>query len=207
MSDRVVVFVDYQNVYRSARRVYHHHEADAHWCGQIDPYLLGCHLAADSPYARELKQVRIYRGMPSSTRDPKGFAAARRQLSVWRSNPVVEVIDRPLQYPRGWPKDHLPGERPREKGVDVALSIDFAVMAARGEYDVGIMFSGDTDLKPSLEFVADLGSTRHVRAEVAAWSCDGQHNTRLSIPQRKIYCHWIDQPSYEGLRDNTSYSS
>ncbi len=40
------------------------------------------------------------------------------------------------------------------------MSMDFAIMALRGQYDVGIMFSGDTDLKPSLEFVADLTRSR-----------------------------------------------
>lgn len=27
MADRVVVFIDYQNAYRAARRAFHHHEA------------------------------------------------------------------------------------------------------------------------------------------------------------------------------------
>jgi uncharacterized LabA/DUF88 family protein len=35
-------------------------------------------------------------------------------------------------------------------------TLDLAVMAIRDEYDVGILFSTDTDLKPALELVADL---------------------------------------------------
>ena len=70
------------------------------------------------------------------------------------------------------------------------------------------MFSGDTDLKPSLEFVADLMRSRgKPRAEVAAWSCLGQHNRRLSIPSRNLYCHWVAEATYESMRDNTDYSS
>jgi hypothetical protein len=29
-------------------------------------------------------------------------------------------------------------------------------MAARNEYDIGILFSTDSDMKPALEFVAEL---------------------------------------------------
>jgi len=207
--DRVVVFVDYQNMYRSARRTFHTHEADPHWCGQVSPIALGEHLAADSPYDRQLAEIRIYRGVASNQRDPKGYAAARRQISVWTgSSSKVTVVDRLLQYPQGWPNDHLAGERPREKGIDVAMSMDFAIMALRGQYDVGIMFSGDTDLKPSLEFVADLTRSRgKPRAEVAAWSCAGQHNRRLSIQSANLYCHWVGEATYGSIRDNTSYSA
>ncbi|MGH7745528.1 MAG: NYN domain-containing protein, partial [Candidatus Dormibacteria bacterium] len=64
MADRVVVFVDYQNVYRLARSTFHDHALDPHWCGQVDPVKLALHLVSDSPFDRELTQVRIYRGQP-----------------------------------------------------------------------------------------------------------------------------------------------
>lgn len=150
MTDRVVVFIDYQNVYRGARDVFHDHLVDAHWHGQFDPLHLAEHLANDSPFDRALKEVRIYRGQPVSDRDPVGYAACRRQLAAWeQSDPKrVRIITRPLRYPPGWPQRKRPGERPSEKGIDVALTIDFAVMAVENEYDVGIMFSTDTDLNP-----------------------------------------------------------
>jgi hypothetical protein len=46
--------------------------------------------------------------------------------------------------------------REEEKGIDVALAIDFVTMAVRGEYDVGVIMSTDTDLKPALEAVAQM---------------------------------------------------
>lgn len=51
-----------------------------HWLGQPDPLKLGNYLATDSPYDRVLHPVRVYRGLPSSTRDPTGMphVAARR---------------------------------------------------------------------------------------------------------------------------------
>lgn len=80
-------------------------------------------------------------------------------------------MTRPLRYPQGWPGASLPGEKPGEKGIDVALTMDFAVMAVRRQYEIGIIFSTDTDLKPAIEFVSDLGLEGNdgmPRAEVAA---------------------------------------
>ncbi len=82
MSDRVVVFFDWQNVYKGAREAFHSY-GDPHWCGQVDPVRIAQALAADSPFDRELTEVRIYRGRPDNTRDPKGYAACARQVASW----------------------------------------------------------------------------------------------------------------------------
>jgi NYN domain len=106
---------------------------------------------ADSPFDRVLHEVRVYRGLPSPTRQPKGYAAARAQISVWQQLPKVKVVTRPLQYPDNWPT-----EKANEKGVDLQLALDMALMAHKRAYEVGILMSLDTDLKPILESVADL---------------------------------------------------
>lgn len=205
MSDRVVVFLDYQNVYKHARTCFHKQE-DRYVQGQVDPLRLAQHLAADSPFDRELHGVRIYRGIPDSSHDPKGYAACDRQCTSWLRDPRVTVTLRPLQYPSTWLDTAAWGLRPREKGIDVALAIDFVVMAVRHQYDVGIMMSTDTDLKPALEAVADLGGAEGPRAEVAAWKATGRHNRRLSIAGRKIWCHWLDEQAYVAVSDGTDYS-
>jgi NYN domain len=127
-------------------------------------------------------------GGPDATRDPKGYAACTRQSDLWKRDPRVTVELRTLSYPRGWPDKSSDAERPREKGIDVALAIDFVTMAVLGEYDVGILMSTDTDLKPALEAVCRLTQhgMRAPRAEVASWSGEGQHNRRLSVPGRQI---------------------
>jgi len=202
----VVVFLDWQNVYRGAREAFCAYGAP-HWQGQVDPVALSTHLAADSPFDRHLHQVRIYRGQPDSDRDPKGFAASSRQAAAWESSPLVNLTMRTLRYPWGWPTQHQPGERPQEKGIDVALAIDFVVMAVRKEFDVGILMSTDTDLKPALEAVAELTATQGTRAEVAAWSAEERHSRRLSIRSRKLYCHWVGKDVYQQIADPTNYSN
>lgn len=206
---RVVVFLDYQNVYMGARGCFRSERYSPHFEGQPDPFRLGEYLAADSPGERELAQVRIYRGLPDGSKDPKGHSAASRQIDIWRQNPRVQVFPRPLAYPRGWPDESRPGEKPREKGIDVSLAIDFAMMAVLGEYEVGILMSTDTDLKPALEAVTKLGVGQgrvYPRAEVAAWSGDKMHNRRLSIAGAKLWCHWLDKTVYEQVCDHTDYS-
>ena len=59
------------------------------------------------------------------------------------------MITRSLRYPRGWPT--VPAQ---EKGIDVALAVDFVKLAVEGDYDVGVMLSTDNDLLPALEVVA-----------------------------------------------------
>lgn len=54
MAQRVMLFVDYQNVYRAARDVFY--DTDPQWFreGQFDPRRIGEHLVAASPYDRVL---------------------------------------------------------------------------------------------------------------------------------------------------------
>ena len=64
----------------------------------------------------------------------------------------MKVIQRTLRYPSDWPS-----RKAQEKGIDVALAVDFVMMAVAEEYDVGVLMSTDTDLKPALEAVVALG--------------------------------------------------
>lgn len=173
MPDRVVVFLDWQNVYKGAREAFCTLNAP-HWQGQVDPVALAQHLADHSPFDRQLHQVRIYRGQPDGKLDPRGYAASRRQHAAWQRSPLVELITRPLRYPQGWPARSRVGERPQEKGIDAALALDFALMAVRGDYDVGILMSTDTDMKPALEAVANLRRSPGPWADVAGWSATGR---------------------------------
>ena len=121
--------------------------------GQFHPASLGALLAGRrNDRDRQLHQVRMYRGMPEAAMEKKAHSAARRQVSSWIRDPLVSATTRPLRYPRNYPT-----VRAQEKGIDVQLALDFAMMAVRGEYDIGILMSGDTDLHPALEEVMRLG--------------------------------------------------
>ena len=199
MPKRLVVFVDYQNVYRGARSVFHDHSTSPHWDGQFHPGALGNLIVKMShDQHRVLHQVRMYRGLPNSTRDPKGYGAASRQIAAWRKIPLVDVTTRPFRYPPDYPRS-----KAQEKGIDVQLALDFVMMAVRGQYDVGVLMSNDTDLRPALEQVALLGTQT---VEVAAWKPPSGPALRLRLPGARIWCHLIDRVGYAAILDGTDYT-
>jgi uncharacterized LabA/DUF88 family protein len=209
MVDRVAVFIDYQNVYCGAREAFclpHEH----HIRGQVDPRLLADLIVSRRKFDSELSVVRVYRGQPDSERDRRGYAACRRQSSRWTQDDKTRVITRTLRYPYGWPDRSPPGEKPQEKGIDVALAVDYVMMAVQNQCDVGIIMTTDTDLKPALEAVTRLNAVgRYPHAEVAAWQPLGDRGQRrrLSITQKSLWCHWLDHDAFKHVADDTNYAT
>ena len=198
-AQRVVLFIDYQNIYKCARRIFFS-ESDHHTNGQINPLALGQSICDRPPprSTRVLSQVRIYTGRPNASKQPQTYAANRKQCSAWEAL-GAEVVFRPLRYPYGWPT-----VKAEEKGIDVALAIDFIALALDGAYDVGVMASTDTDLKPALEFV-HRKCRNQCRGEVMAWRGTGRRR-QLSIPGVNLWCHWLNRADYDAVADLTDYS-
>ena len=199
MPDKVIVFLDVQNTYRGARDAFFI-PSDHHTFGQFSPIALANYLVSHGPHGsdRMLLEVRAYTGRPDSTKDPKSYGAHMKQCAAWQKE-GVKVIPRSLRYPLNWPR-----EKAQEKGIDVMLAIDFVTMAMNDEYDIGVMVSGDTDLRPALEYVASL--TDPVRTiEVAAWRSP-KVRRRLAIKFRNVWCHWLDQTVYASMADQTNYA-
>ena len=195
MKQRVIIFVDYQNVVKRASDFFNKNFPDKNRTKHIDPTKLGQKLIADYEESRELKEIRIYTGIPSKYKEPQSYSKFSKRIELWQSDPLVRVITRPLSYPLGWPKSSKPGEKPREKGIDVNIAIDFVTMAIRKEYEIGILFSVDTDLKPALEFV--VGNDVLARAEVAAWRQVADHQIRLALSSNRPFCHWLTEDDYQ----------
>ena len=193
---RIAVFLDNQNIYQGARAAFG--LQNSHFTeGQIDPLRLGQHLtdlglAVDAD--RELVAVRIYRGEPSSKHSRAGQAACQRQVAAWAALDLVTPIVRPLKY--------YPDGTAREKGIDVLIALDIAEGAANDEYDVAILMSADSDLAPALERAMRHGK----RVEVAAWR-GPTFASRLQIPGRSVWCHWLDQSVYRVVSDPTDFTA
>lgn len=198
----IVVFIDYQNTYNDARRAFFG-RGDPATRGQIDPIRLGNLLASRQPLGtnatRRVKEVRIYRGRPDSTKEPKTYGAHMRQCAAWDANGAV-VVHRPLRYPHDWP-----ASKPEEKGIDVQIAIDVVTMAIAGELDVAVLVSTDTDLRPSVEAFAlpsfDTGRT----IEVAAWKSP-VFKKALRVPGQHVWCHFLDEDDFRAVRDTRDYN-
>jgi uncharacterized LabA/DUF88 family protein len=148
---------------------------------------------------RELKEVRVYRGRPDSSKEPKTYGAHMRQSDAWEKA-GVKLFARPLRYPHDWP-----AKPPEEKGVDVQIAIDIVTMAIRGELDVAILVSTDTDLRPALEafFLLPLEEPRTI--EAAAWKSP-TFKKALRLPDQHVWCHFLEEDEYRGVRDLRDYN-
>lgn len=146
---------------------------------------------------RELTAVRVYRGMPSSHKDSKGYGAADRQVALWNQQALVKAITRPLNY-----RDP---SMPKEKGIDVIIAIDMVVMAMMKRYDVAVLVSEDTDLLPALEAVVAMRGPGAI--EVATWvPNDGSHPTPLRMKSQRLATHRLTEKEYRLIHDDTDYT-
>lgn len=192
MPTRVAVFVDYMNCYRRAREAFTP-GSRSHVDGQIDPLRLAELLCGD----RRLVAVRVYRGLPSSHRDPKAYGAADRQVARWNRLDPVRAITRPLNY-------RFP-TAPKEKGIDVRIAVDMVIMAMLRQYDVAVLVSEDTDLLPAVEAVAAMKGERAV--EVMAWvPAHGSRARPLWMHERQITAHRLTDSEYQLVHDSTDYT-
>ena len=201
VADRVILFIDVQNVYGGARRCFFAGTSMHHTDGQIDPFAIG-HLICSRPppgFERTLAEVRVYTGRPESSKEPRTYAAHMRQCQAWERAGVV-VVPRTLRYPERWPQ-----ERAEQKGVDVQLAIDFIAGAIDRRYDVGIIFSTDSDLRPALEFVAERYPD-YPRAESIAWRGPRANAALRAHNPRPTWCHYLDAADYQAVHDPTDYN-
>ncbi len=215
MSDpkRVVVFCDWQNIYRRAREANSTQINPPAQVGQVIPSELGQLLVERGKKGRGedrvLQEVRIYRGIPRQERDSDAYKAVRSQMGEWSKNNKVTIIKGRIQYPQDWEVGDT-GERPREKGVDVALAVDLVTMAVRREFDVAVVFSADNDLLPAVEFVASMSKKGEPDAptiEVAAWKGlpEAKRPNRLNPAGGGVWCHWLTTEDYYRIEDTNSY--
>ena len=125
-----------------------------------------------------------------------------KQCAAW-DRAGVTIIPRTLRYPYGWPNA---GRSAQEKGIDVALSIDFVTMAIENRYDVGILASADTDMIPALEYVARQTNPDYKKiVETAGWISE-RHGSRLRVPRLSIWHHKLDLVKYNYLADAADYT-
>lgn len=197
---RLMLFIDIQNTYRSARRNFFNN-AGPSVNGQFDPAKLGQLIEARGGPAGAtcaLKEIRAYTGRPDPRKDNKTYAAHMKQCDQWQKSGVT-IVHRELRYPPDWP-----AQPAQEKGIDTALAIDFVTMAVDAVYDIGVIMSTDTDLLPALEFTHTRYAATRPTA-IAAWRSP-QNNRRLSTPGYNIWCHWLRRPDYDTTADPTNYN-
>lgn len=185
--DRVTVLIDYENVTRTASRVF------ATKGAHVMPRQVAQLIVDRRKRPSQLQQVRVYRGKPNPHHQPVSAAASSRQAAEWVADRVY-VEQRNLFYPDEWPE-----QAAMEKGIDVALAVDAVRLIALKLTDVVVIFSHDNDLLPAIETVIDLP---HGHVEVAAW----QYAHRLRDESNRPWCHHLSEQDFANTRDHTDYT-
>jgi hypothetical protein len=201
-SPKVAVFIDWQNVYKTAREAFGL-EALPNERGNFSPFQLARILAAGNGRGAdvELMRVEIHRGLPNSSRDPTGFGANRRQATAWKreGGDVIVPRLRPLRYP----PPYAAVQTPVEKGIDVQLALAVAEAILTHAADVAILFTHDTDLLPAVEMVARLKGSG--RIETAAWASRTFSQRLRQVAG--VYHHSISGRVFELVETPVNYAS
>ncbi len=201
MSDRIAVFIDYQNVHLVAHELFAPYGKPVHET-VVHPVKIAERIVSKRRGDNELVAVRVYRGRPNPEHQPTNTAANDGQKAAWEPHRRVTVVRRDLNY-RGWPD-----EKPHEKGIDVALAVDYVRMSMLEECDVAILFSADRDLLPALEMA--FQNTKP-NTEIACWSGRATSPKPLWFPEYLPngkylpYCHFLKEEDWDACRDHTPY--
>lgn len=138
---QAVGFLDGQNLYRSAKRVYGYIHPN------YDPQKLAKQICGNQGW--QLVETRFYTGFPNHREDPFWNHFWRAKFAQMKRDGVY-VFSRDLRYqdeqvtlPTG--QTHTVRTR-REKGIDVRIALDVIRLAHRRVYDVALIFSQDQDL-------------------------------------------------------------
>lgn len=196
--EHLAVFLDFMNAYEGAMQAVGADRSNPGTEGQFDPWSVAMLIAARRKERRgrpqQLVMVRVYRGMPSPTRDKQGASRADRQVARWNRDAAklkapLKIRRRPLAYDNNG--------KPHEKGIDTMLAVELALGAACGQFDAAVVFSGDADLLPGIEAAASLG----VACESASWVGGGRR-----MPQQSVaYTYLLSLEDYRRVSDRTDY--
>ena len=201
--NRVVIFIDYQNVYHRARDSFFGGAGPNPLTGHVHPLKVGellCDLGRTKDFRRILGGVRVYRARPDQRSGRNLERAAKTQMTCWANTTGVTVCARPMDYIETVRRGKVRWQG-REKGIDVMLAVDLVDMARTDVYDTAVVFSADTDLVPALEAAVRIGK----RIETATWLGPGENRGALRVKQRNLWNHYLDRSHFELVRDNTNY--
>ncbi len=189
------VFIDYQNIYRTAREAFGWQNEPGQF-GNFRPLSLARLLTREAD--RDLVAVHVYTGVPVPDRDSRGHGAMQRRTQAWVADDpnLVHLHTRSLRYPP---------PQGREKGVDVELAIDFVRLALDDAYELAILASADTDLVPALEFVSQRCQGKQIETVSLDPLPGHEAAAPIDIPGGGLARRLITKQEFERLADRTNY--
>lgn len=196
---RAVVFIDGQNLYRSAK------EAFGYSYPNYDVKLLSEKICSEQGW--EINEIRFYTGVPNLQDDTFWHNFWNKKL-VNMGQRGVNIFSRSLRYrnqtvklPDGTNYTFLVGQ---EKGIDVRIALDIIRLAHEKAFDICLVLSQDQDLSE----VAD--EVRMISAEQSRWikitsAFPISPTSRNKRGINKTDWIQIDRQAYEACIDTNDY--
>jgi uncharacterized LabA/DUF88 family protein len=154
-TSRVMIYIDGNNLYHSLKDKFGKTNLNFEaFCSK----LVG---------TRHLVRIYYYNAPVDQTKEPERYKDQQKFFDKMRRIPYLELRLGRLIY-RNWPN-----EPSYEKGIDVKVATDLLVHGFRGNYDVVILVSGDTDFADALQAVKDQG--KHVEIALFGPGWTSQH--------------------------------
>jgi len=148
---RAVAFFDGQNLYHHAKAAFGYTHPN------FDPVKLFNAICAKEQWQNS--GVRFYTGTPSQKKQPVWHAYWSNRLLAMRRAGIF-VASREIRY-REEAVSLIGGltkkvEVAQEKGIDVRIALDVVRLAYAGDFDVGVIFSQDQDLKEVADEIREI---------------------------------------------------
>jgi uncharacterized LabA/DUF88 family protein len=212
--------MDYQNIHLVGHEAFPSSRGKDRHESLVDPLLFAQQLLSTRNGqqrpgfpAAQLREVWVFRGLPSSEHDPDSNARSLAQQAHWERDPRVHVKLRPLRYTverdvRGRPICDINGRQivveKREKGVDVLCALAVVREAARPDIDLVILASHDSDLEPAVDEARRLGTAK---VEVFRWLSPDSfvYQLRAGDRSRPVWCTRLDERAFQASWDKTPY--
>ena len=212
----VSVVVDYENMRRTALKVYAQHEGERPI--MLDPLALAQRIVSvraanpNDGHRLVLRRVIVVRAEAIPI-DRVRFARSQMQHEVWRSrSDMIEIRTTPLhttyEYDADGARVYRDG-RPvilghSECGVDVMVALSALDEARRADTNIVIVASHDRDLCPTFAFVR----AERAKAESACWSGGVLDVRPLNAPygEPALWSNHLSLTDYTASIDPTDYT-
>jgi uncharacterized LabA/DUF88 family protein len=187
---RVVTFFDCQNLFKTVKNLW------GYSFPNFDPIKLSQKIV--SMHCGELwilTAIHIYTGIHDAAvnRGLHDFWN-RKLLSHKASDSRVSIFTSPLRYSNGIP---------REKGIDIRIALDLVKTVRKGECDIVVLFSQDSDFTEVAKEVREIAKERGRWVKIAsAFPYDASKN-RIGI-EATDWIH-ISKSDYDSCIDPTDY--
>lgn len=192
---RAVAFVDGQNLFRAAKRVFGHT-----WPNYDFPALAE---AVCQAHKWTLVETRFYTGVPAPSRDRRWYNFWSAKLLAM-SRRGVHVYSRRLRYqptsitmPDGTVTTVV---TPEEKGIDVRIAIDVIRAVLSGTCDVVLIFSQDQDLSELCHEIPVIAEQQSRWIKVACALPHGEASTNRRGIERSDWFR-IERHMYDACLD------